>query len=326
MLSLVNNITIANQSFSYVTEVEIESSWEMLTDTARMTVPRKLRFVKNGQVIRDIISGTNPLFKRGDAVSMNMGYTGQTAQRFQGYISNISPQNPLVFDFQDAMYLLKQKTIKSYSESGLTLTQLLTDIVEDVPVNITQEFTIGKYVIESATVAQVLDHLNKNYGVTSYIRNGQLYSGLAYQLKDVNQIKITDIDMEKFVIDDSSLVYKRSDDERIKIRAISINPDNTRTEVEVGDSDGGVRTQYFYDVSQADLRRYAEERLEKFKYTGYSGSFETFINPIVRHGEAVRLTSVKRPDANGIYLVKRVITRSGAEIGGRQVIELDIKI
>lgn len=326
MLNLVNDITIANQSFSYVTEVTIESSWEDLTDTASMVIPRKLRFVKDGQVVNNIISGSNPLFKRGDVASMSMGYSGQTAQRFEGYVSNISPQNPLIFDFQDAMYLLKQKSISAYSGKNLTLTQLLTDVIGDtVPFEVNQEFTIGKYVIKSATAAQVLQHLKKNYGVTSYIRDGVLHSGLAYKLKDIDQLKIVDIDMEAFVIDDRNLVYKRIDDEKIKIQAISIQPDNTKIEVVVGDADGGVRTQYFYDVSREDLTKYAEERLEKYKYDGYKGSFVTFLNPIVKHGDAVRLKSTKRPDANGIYLVKRVITTSGVG-GGRQEIELDIKI
>ena len=325
MLNLVNQITIGGQTFDYVTEVEINSSWEMFTDTAEMTIPRKLRFSKNGEVIENIISGDNPLFKRGDAVSMVMGYSGQTASRFTGYVSNISPQNPLVFEFQDEMYTLKQKTIKSYSKTGLTLTKLITDIVGNVPFEITQEFTIGKYAIKNATVSQVLEHLKSNYGVTSFFKDGTLFCGLAYPIKDVDQIKITDIDMEQFVIDDSNLVYQRDDDQKIKIKAISIYPDNTRKEAEAGDADGGERTQYFYNVSEADLKKYAEERLEKFKYTGYTGSFVTFINPIIRQGEAVRLTSTKRPDANGVYLVKRVITRSGVN-GGRQEVELDIKI
>jgi len=325
MLNLINQITIRDQTFDYVTEVEIDSSWETFTDTAKMTIPRKLRFTKDGEVVENIISGDNPLFKRGDAVSMVMGYSGQTASRFTGYISNISPQNPLVFDFQDEMYTLKQKTIKAYSKSGLTLTQLITDIVGDVPFEITQEFTIGKYTIKKANVAQVLEHLKSNYGVTSFFKNGTLFCGVAYPIKDIDTIKITDVDMEQFVIDDSNLIYQRNDDQKIKITAISIYPDNTRKEVEVGDEDGGDRTQYFYDVSEEDLKNYAEERLEKFKYTGYTGSFITFLNPIIRQGEAVRLTSSKRPDANGVYLVKRVITRSGVD-GGRQEVELDIKI
>lgn len=326
MLNLVNTIAIGGQTFDYLTEIEINSSWEDFTDTATLTLPRKLRFVKNGEVIENVISGDNPLFKRGDAVSFVAGYSDETAVRFEGYLSKIIPNNPLTFEFQDAMYLLKQKTISKYSKKGLTLTQLLTDIVGDtMSIKVNQEFTIGKYAIKSATVSQVLEHLKKNYGVTSYIRNGILNAGLAYELKTIDSVKIINIDMEKVVIDDGNLAYQRADDQKIKVKAISILPDNTRLEATAGDEDGGERTQYFYDVSQNDLQKYANERVEKLKFTGFTGSFTTFINPIVKHGDAVKLTSVKRPDATGVYLVKKVVTTSGVG-GGRQIIELDIKI
>ena len=325
MLNLVNTITIGNQTFDYTTEIEIESTWDMLTDTATMTIPRKFRFEKDGNVITNVISGDDPLFKRGDAVTFVIGYGEETAQRFGGYLTAISPRNPLEFGFQDEMYILKQKTISKYSEKNVTLTSLLTDIMGDIPFEITQEFTIGKYAITSSNVAQVLEHLKKNYGVTSYFRDGTLFSGVAYRLKGLDEVKIVEIDMEQFVIDDSGLSYQRDDDQLIKIRAISIYPDNTRKEVVVGDDAGGEITQYFYDVPEADLENYANEQLEKRKFTGFTGSFVTFVNPIVKHGDAVKLISIKRPDAQGIYLVKKVTTSSGVN-GGRQTIELDIKI
>jgi len=326
MLKLVNEITIGGQSFDYLSDLEVESSWEDFTDTATLTIPRKLRFVKDGEVLENVISGDNPLFKRGDAAEFVVGYDGQVAVRFRGYLSKIIPNNPLTFEFQDAMYLLKQKTVSKYSKKDLTLTQLLTDIVGDtVPIKVNQEFTIGKYAIKSATVAEVLEHLKKNYGVTSYIRDGVLNAGLAYELRDIDQLKIINIDMEKFVIDDGNLSYQRSDDQKIKVKAISIYPDNTREEVTAGDEDGGERAQYFYDVSVEDLQNYANERVEKLKFTGFTGSFTTFINPIVKHGDAIKLISEKRPDATGIYLVKKVVSSSGVG-GGRQTIELDIKV
>jgi hypothetical protein len=331
MLRLVNQITLGGQTFDYTTDIEIESTWDMLTDTATMKMPRKFRFIKDGEVVENVISGDNPLFKRGDAVTFVIGYGEETAQRFEGYLTEISPRNPLEFGFQDAMYLLKQYTPKledgkPYSKTGLTLKSLLNDIIVGVPVVITQDFTIGKYNIPNGvTAAQALNHLKKNYGVTSYFRDGTLYSGVAYKLRNIDELKIVSIDMEQFVIDDSGLSYQRNDDQNIKVKAISIYPNNTREEVVVGDENGGERTQYFYDVPVADLEKYANEQLEKYKFTGFTGSFVTFVNPIVRHGDAVKLISTKRPDAQGIYLVKKVTTTSGID-GGRQIIELDIKV
>ena len=152
-----------------------------------------------------------------------------------------------------------------------------------------------------------------------------MVSGLAYDTQDINNIKKHEINMEEVVVDTSNLIYQRNDDQKIKVRAVSIYPDNTKKEVVVGDSDGGERTQYFYDVPESSLKTYAEQQLEKFKYTGWRGEFTTFVNPFIKHGDAVKLSSQKVPDANGTYLVKRVITESGMG-GGRQTVELDIKI
>jgi hypothetical protein len=332
MLNLVNNISIGGQTFNYVTHVEIESSWENLTDTATLELPRKIRFVKDGIVTTDIISGDAPLFKRGDYANIVIGYSGQSASRFVGYLSKVIPNNPLIFEFQDAMYLLKQKTIKAFSKENLTLTTLMNEILPPfsdsagnlITVNINQDFTIGKYAIKSATIAAVLEHLKKNYGVTSYFRGSVLEMGLAYKLTSISELKIIEFDIEDRVID-NNLEFQRDDDQLIKVKAYSIQPDNTRLEAEAGDPEGGERTQYFYNLSQSDLQDRANERLSKLKYTGFAGSFTTFANPIVKHGDAVKLISTKQPDATGIYLVRSVVTSSGLG-GGRQEIEIDTKI
>lgn len=343
MLRLNTNIAIQSQpsdtqlttdftqgqglDFDFVHEVRMSSSWDIFTDTCQIIIPRKLRYKRNGNVIENVISGDDPLFKRGDLAKIVAGYgVDQIAERFRGYISNVSPRNPLVIDLQDAMYLLKQKTISKYSKRGVTLESLLSDIMpENIPFETTVEFEIGKFIIERATIAEVLEFLRKQYGIISYFRKGVLYSGVAYRLKGIDQVKLHDIDLDSVGINTDNLIYQRSDDQRIKVTGVSVYPDNTKKEVTVGDTDGGERTQYFYNVPESSLKTYAEEQLEKFKYTGFSGSFTTFLNPYIQHGDAVRLFSEKIPDAQGVYLVKSVETSTGVN-GGRQEIELDIKI
>jgi hypothetical protein len=325
MLKLENTIQIGTQSFDYVNELEVVSTWDKLTDTATIRLPKKARFEKDGEIIANLISGENPLFKRGLSCYIDSGYSGQSARRFEGYLSKIIPDSPLKLELQDSMYLLKQKTIKAYSKEGLTLKTLLKDITKGIiEVEINQNFTIGKYAITTATIAQVLEHLRKNYGVVSYIRDNKLQSGFAYPLQQIDNVKIVEINIDNVGIDISDLYYNRDDDERIKIKAISIYPDNTRSEIIEGDTDGGERTQYFYNLSVEDLKIQAKERLKKIKFTGYKGSFTTFINPIIRHGDAVKIISDK-PDREGVYMVKKVVTRSGVE-GGRQTVYLDFKL
>lgn len=326
MLRLVQDIIINEVTFDFVHNVVINSSWEDLTDTCEITLPKKIRFTRDNVEIENIIRGEDALFRRGDDVEVILGYGDQFGRRFRGLVSNISPRKPLVFYCQDEAYLLKQSTIKKYSATKVTLEKLLSDILPagtDFRVNVS--FTIGKILIERTTVAKALEFLRTEYGIISYFREGTLICGLAYEVTDPAQLTRHDIDLEQVGINTQGLEYYRSDDRKVKVTAVSIYPDNTKKEVTVGDEDGGERTQYFYDVSEADLKTYAEEALSKFQYEGFSGSFTTFVNPRINHGDCVKLTSAEIPDANGIYLVKRVTTIHGVN-GGRQEVFLDRKI
>lgn len=340
MLELIHNIAFSNNpgnnptefnatdglEFDFVTELTIDSSWENLTDTATLVFPRKIRYKRNGEVIRNIVQGNNALFKRGDAFKADIGYGVQVAERFRGYVSNITPRNPLLFSFEDGMYLLKQEFINNFSSPDITLDALLTNIMpSSFPFRTNANVNLGRIRITRSSVANVLRFLRDQYGIISYVRDGQLVSGVAYDTRNLNELTLHDINLENVGIDTSDLTFVRDDDQHIKVRAVSIFDDNTKIEVVVGDDNGAERTQYFYGVDRATLELYAEEQLEKFKYTGFEGSFTTFVNPYIQHGDAIRLQSDKIPDANGVYLVKRVVTRSGV-LGGRQTVELDVKI
>jgi hypothetical protein len=82
---------------------------------------------------------------------------------------------------------------------------------------------------------------------------------------------------------------------------------------------------YFYNISQATLKQLANEALEKLKYEGFRGSFTTFLQPWVKHGDAIKLIDSRIPDRNGVYLVRQVVANFSMA-GGRQEITLDRKI
>ena len=107
-----------------------------------------------------------------------------------------------------------------------------------------------------------------------------------------------------------------------------MNENNEVTEYTYGDNDGSQRTFHLYwDSSKAkpDVEKFGKEQLAKLKYTGYKGSFVTFGEPYVTHGDIVKLTSKKMPERNGNYLVKSVKRSWGME-GSRQEIEIEAKV
>lgn len=327
MIQLTSNIALGDYVFDFVNSVEIRSTWEQLTDTATITMPKKLRLKKNGQFSENITVGIDALWKRGDPVEINLGYDGINDRRFTGFITGIVPKLPPEFHCQDAMWQLKQVNIPKYTKT-VRLRTLLKDILPSTFKFVADDIDLGKFRITRATIAEVLDYIRKRYGLSAYFRAGTLYVGFAYQLgrdTPVNTDNLATFEFQKNIIDADSLSYLRDDDVSIMVTAVNVHRDNTRTEIKVGDSFGDQRTMYFYNLSNATVRELANEALEKLKYEGYRGSFTTFLQPYVQHGEAIRIIDNEVPDRNGIYLVRQVITNFGVE-GGRQEIALDRKI
>jgi len=67
-------------------------------------------------------------------------------------------------------------------------------------------------------------------------------------------------------------------------------------------------------------------RSSRLKYEGFEGSFETFLEPKVEPGDAVRIIHKLYPEKDGVYLTKSVRTKFGASFGGKQTIDLERKI
>lgn len=325
MLRLYSKITFTSKTtgddivFDFVNDVSIETSYENLTDTAKITIPRKLNF--DG---KPIAVGVDSIFKRGDKVKIELGYFPDLRIVFNGYITKVSPKTPIVLECEDNMYLLKTKIISKYSKTNVSLKQLLTDIIGDaVDFRTLLEVDLGSFRISNSSVAKVLDTLKSDYGFYSYFVDGVLNVGLASDASDTNTVEFK---FEENIIDDSSLEYQRSEDMRLKIKAVSINSnDNSKIDVEVGDDDGALRTFHTQNATESALKEFANLKLTEWKYEGFRGSFKTFGEPYIRHGDTAKLISDKFPEKNGLYEVVNVRRSFNTTDGYKQDIELGIK-
>lgn len=344
MLRLYSKITFTSKTdskeivFDFLNDVSIESSYENLTETAKITIPRKLNFQG-----KPIAVGISSIFKRGDKVKIELGYFPQLRTVFEGYISKIHPKTPIVMECEDNMFILKQTVVtypKKYSlvtqgktgkklkkpkviSANITLKELLDNIIPDeIEYKCLLDVNIGSFRASNATVTEVLDVLKNDYGFYSYFVNGILNVGLASDASDTNTIELK---FENNIIDEASLEYQREEDMRLKVKAVSLNSkDNSKIEVEVGDEDGTLRTFHTQNATERALKEFAELKLKQWKYEGFSGSFETFGEPYIRHGDSVKLISDKLPEKNGTYEVVSVNREFGMN-GYRQTIELGIK-
>jgi phage protein D len=133
--------------------------------------------------------------------------------------------------------------------------------------------------------------------------------------------------MEEVIINSDTLEWSEADEIRIKCVAISMFPDNTKSDpIEVGDPDGNQITIHKYNMDAASLKLAAEEWIKENKYTGFKGEVETFGEPVMKHGDRIVLTSVKLPERNGTYLIKKVKRLYYVDNGNKQYFTLGAKI
>lgn len=266
MLRLVSKVTITQLTdwngikrdsiyeFSFVNNISIDSSWDQLTDTAKIIFPRNMYFLNEKTGVKENWEGKNfyagdtlPLIQRGDKIKIELGYiwfdgfkdVTELNTEFEGFIVRVFNKIPIEIDCEDYMWKLKQIKApnKTYYEKDWSVETMLQDMLKgtDIDFKVRNSITtkIGDFLSENETVAEVLARLRKDKHLNSYIRrvvqeNGEVKhelrcSGIVYYPED-NKGGLDGFvfDFNKNIIDDN-LEYKLKEDVNLHIKAYSVN-------------------------------------------------------------------------------------------------------
>lgn len=338
MLRLSSLIQIGSQEFDFTNNIQAEESWEDFTDLCSIVIPNKFRY-KDKPIINNKTPAGDSVFKRGDAVKIFVGYFPNRELVYQGFVSRVIPDAPLTIECQDAMWKLKQTNFKISFEKRL-LADLLDEITKDKDGARIIEFeaidtALGQFRINQASAVQILEEIKSKYSIFSYVEDGILKVGLPH-LETVDDARKHNFNFQKNVIG-SDLEYLRADDVNIAIKLVNLTKDNKKVEryvlfdlngnitvVNDKPNDYELRTLHFYETSTADMIEAGKRKLPDLIYEGYRGSFTTFGEPVVKHGDVVVLKDNRYPERDGEYFARRVTRMFGMD-GYRQVIELDTK-
>lgn len=301
--------------FPFCHNISVSKTFDNQTQSATVTLPRNLKY-KN----RNLYSGTNPLILRGDKVKIECGYYPTLTTIFEGYVSKVNNNIPIEIKCEDGMYLLKQTASPSLSYSDVSLDTLLKDMIDSTVSYTNVKAQLGAVRIKESSISNVLNKLRNSYGLYSFFVDGILKVGTPFY-----EPKKTETFLFERVIISDDLEYLRSEDVKIKIKGVLIKADNTKVEKEYGDKDGDLRTVFQYLGTTEELDRVCKQKLTELNYTGYYGSFTTFLEPAMNPGDYAIINSYKMPERNGTYLIKSVDTDFGVK-GGRQKIELERRI
>jgi len=275
--------------------VHIETGWKRLTDTAEIIIARNVTYFDKHKV--------RETFKKGDPVKIELGYNGNYVTEFEGYISHVSADIPIVIKCEDEMYLLKKVPV-NVSLANASLEELLVTILPGYDID-ALEVEIGAQRHPKTTVAKVLEYLKDEYSLFTYMKGKQLVCGKVYA-DDSDQEPIK-LHLEKNVLN-NDLNYKNKEDVLIRINAVSTLKNGDKIEVTIGDETGEERQLTYYGIEiEAELTKLANEDLKKYKVDGFTGAVTCYGIPVINHGNKIELISDLYPDRNGLYYTEETI-------------------
>lgn len=292
--------------------VKIESGWEMLTDHATIIMARNVTYFDKHKV--------KEVFKKGDPVEIHLGYNGNLIKEFTGYITEVSADIPIQIKCQDQMYMLKKKPV-NISLKNTHLPDLISKIVPDMKTDV-MDIEIGTQRFVKTTVAKVLEYLQEEYSIYSYIKNGDtLVVGKVYS----DDSEVAEYDFRKNIVH-NNLEYKSKEDIEIKINGVSTLPNGDKLTVSFGDDGGDIQELSYYNITvKAELEKLVKIDYDKFKIDGFTGRISTWGIPSVQHGYKAQIVGDEYPERNGTYYIKKVTKIFDDSPKYRQVIQLDKK-
>lgn len=296
-----------------VTAVEITRDTEKLTDECRITLPKKVKWDGEPDI---------PV-RRGDMVSVSLGYDGELQAAFSGYVRDVGFKTPIVLVCEDEMFKLKQQPAQKKAYRNVDLETLLKDQGIGCEIRVFGEQRLGQYRVTADTVASLLGKLQQQ-GIRSFFRteDGQpvLYCGVLFEREtSPSQVFATGLN----IIDDQSLEQQQADTMRLRVKAVSLMPDNKKVKVEVGDADGELRVLHTYNKTESELKAWAEQEVKRLKRDGLTGSFKTFGYRLVDKLDVIGMKI--DGEKKGRYQVKKNVIKY--DTGGfRQEITLGYRV
>jgi hypothetical protein len=308
MLWMNSNITIGDYEFTSCHSFTTVKSWKQMTQTASIKMHN--------------IAGLLSAIKVGDPVVIKGAYDDEYVEEFKGYVSEILPTTPVEIKCEDEMWKLKQTT-KSGSWKSIKLKDLLKFLVPDAKIEC-PDVTLSPFrIAENTSVSFALQKLKDDFLLTSYYRDTTLFVGLPYVEKGLPEVVYHFQQNAKA----TSLIYKAKEDLKIKVRAVSVLPNNKRIEKDFGDADGNATTVHFYNKTEAELKVLAQEHIDRMKYDGYKGSFRSLGGrPFCDHSWTCWLEDDNYPEREQGVFADQVTTNYGPEgyyrviVPGRRVV------
>lgn len=322
MFQLSSEVRIGTYQVRGFEAITIERTVDQLADVATITLP---------STVYNAALQVEDKIKRGDKVSIRLGYDDDRQTEFTGYLKSIHPNAPMRLECEDAIYLLR-KPVKDKSLKKTNVKAILAYVVEQINGQLSEESVrlvseldglhFDSFTIIRSTGYEVLDKLKQETGCAIYMRGTDLHAHLAYTEKTG---EVT-YDFARNIEVGSDLEYVRVADRPMQITVVGRTKKGAHVEVKVGEKGGDSRTFQRPNVSdRVSLEIIGKEELKKLSFDGYKGTIRAWLAPMVTTGYSAKILDAEYPAREGTYYVSGVKTEFSAS-GGRRTVALGIKL
>jgi len=305
-------ITIGDYQLMLLDSVEIHKSVDLLADNCMIKLP--------GTALNSVLKVEDSI-KRGDRVTVMVGYSGNLVKEFFGYLQNISTDGGSIsLNCEDSMFLLR-KPVADKQFVKVDIKTIANYLVQQTGVNMKVEsslpITYDKFVISKATAYDVLKKMQEETKANIFITEGDQPT---LQIHPPYLDKGGDVKYSFQVnIESDDLKYVQAEDKRIQIIVKSTGKDGKVKEVRHGTTGGDQSTIEGNGMDLFSMQKVAENEYNRLLYDGYEGSITGWLIPFVEPTWSAEIVDEEYPEKDGWYYVISVTTTVSSEGGKRKV-------
>lgn len=304
-------ITINEVSFARCVSIEIEQSINTLTNTAKITLPREYvnSFKKEDKQKNVNLSKENILnhIKIGYPVTIKIGYDGKLKTEFEGYVTNIQQNTPLIIECQDEMYKLKKAPKLTKYNKGGSLNKFLRSIIPtEYDLEINEVYNIGKWGLKDCTPYDALADLQE-YGIRAYFKNPKtLCVGLKVDFKPTKSHLFNFNENVRRTTSIQLVTEQKTD---LLVTLTSMQPNGEKLSYSIGEKGGNTYDVDFTPNISLDELKYWTNQIYQSKLRGtLNGTLDSWGLPRTKAGD---VAIIRRPfyidkHQDGRYIIESV--------------------
>jgi len=314
MFKMSWKITVGKFILGMIESVEVVHSVELLSDTASIILPATAY-----NAALDIESK----IKRGDTVTIQLGYDDNLIAEFEGYLESIKTDDgSLKLQCEDGLFQYR-KSLANVELKNVTVSDVLNHVnkvIGGFTLSCDYYFKYDKFVINNATGYDVLKKIQEEAKPNIYLKGTVLH--VHPQYSEIFGKASYDFAVN---IESEELKYKRADERKVLVTMEYTGKDGKTKKIEFGDT-GGERVDKnsgTTDINSIMLQ--AKQEYVSRVYEGYEGTFTGWLIPYCDAGYKASIRDKDYQVKDGTYYVLEVKTVF-SKSGGVRTIKIGKKI